>query len=326
MNNAFAKRNRRFNSEINFNVAQAGFVHTRHRTMSLEMLHCDIVRGLERRLSIESLRRALQPFAFARSGLESIFKNLSYRPLPPFFDRARLVSPRRNCMENHLNRVIEFLPDRLNTEKWRARCQIFGLEQLRQMRQKRRPVLLAFSHFGAYTVLRQWLRAAGIPAITLVDGDSEQRPGLKHFADRISPFPEIPSVLYRHQLREVMRFLDSGNPLLIALDGNRGKQLNVPICGDWCFRMATGPMRLAARHDAELVACSIVAEGVWQFRMDIGEPVPSEFLATESGWIDAGKHLLDTLLPQIQSHPAQCASKYFLRHFQQESPVLNSLK
>lgn len=290
------------------------------------MWQCGVVRQLESRLSVDGLQRALRPWALLRCGLEGVFKNLSYRPLPPFFDRARLIPPQRNRFEECLNEHLRFFPDRLGAGKWRGCCEVLGLERLQFFQRNRQAVALAFCHFGGYLLLRQWLRAFGVPAMTLIDGKAEERSALKTFADRLSPFPEVPTVLFRNQLRDAMRFLSAGHPLLIALDGNRGNQLEVPIDDEWVFRMATGPLRLAARQNAELLPCSIVSEGVWKFRIEIGEPVPQKFFVSESEWIEAGKHLLAHLLPRIQSHPAQCASKYFLRHFQRKPSILETVK
>jgi hypothetical protein len=70
--------------------------------------------------------------------------------------------------------------------------------------------------------------------------------------------------------------------------------------------MATGAVRLALRHQAELIPCSILDEGRWHFRIELGRPVPREFLTAGSGWSRAGKHLLDEMMPHFQAHPEQC--------------------
>ena len=46
--------------------------------------------------------------------------------------------------------------------------------------------------------------------------------------------------------------------------------------------MNTGAVRLAIRQQAELVPATLVDEGGWHFRLELGRPVPKEFLATEA--------------------------------------------
>jgi hypothetical protein len=71
------------------------------------------------------------------------------------------------------------------------------------------------------------LRAAGIPAATLIGGRSENRSKLMQRADRFAPFAEIPTVFSLERLRAATEFLATGNPLLIALDHPAGKQMDV---------------------------------------------------------------------------------------------------
>ena len=41
-------------------------------------------------------------------------------------------------------------------------------------------------------------------------------------------------------------------------------------------------IRLAIRHEAELIPCSIIEDGPWRFRIEIDEATPREFLRSES--------------------------------------------
>ena len=126
-------------------------------------------------------------------------------------------------------------------------------------------------------------------------------------------------------MREANEFLAAGNPLLIAIDHAAGKQMSVPVCEGWIFQMATGAVRLAVRHQAELVPCAVIDGGRWRFRIKIGNPVPAEFLAGGVDCIHAGKHLLNELLPVFQEHPGQCSNQ-LIKCFQptpQISPAKN---
>jgi hypothetical protein len=58
-------------------------------------------------------------------------------------------------------------------------------------------------------------------------------------------------------------------------------------------------------------------EGRWRFCLELGAPVPAEYLAETS--LDlAGKHLIEQMLPHFESHPEQCP-KYLLDHFKEVS-------
>jgi len=212
-------------------------------------------------------------------------------------------------MRGFLNQLLEHLPDRLAEPKWMNRGRIAGLDQVMQARQNGRPVVLAFSHFGAFRLSRFWLRAAGVPAATLHNGRAENRTSLKKLEDELCPFPEIPTSFYRDQLREASEFLAAGNSLLIAIDHAAGKQISVPVGDGWTFQMATGALRLAVRHRAELFPCVVIDEGRWRFQIKLGRPVPAEYLAAEIDLMPAGKHLLNEMLPHFRSHPKQCSSQ-----------------
>jgi lauroyl/myristoyl acyltransferase len=208
-------------------------------------------------------------------------------------------------MNGYLNQFVQYFQDRLSGAKWREHCRITGLDRLRQARENGRPVVLAFCHFGPITLLRIWLRAAGIPAIIVAGGKSETRSRLMKRLAGFALLAEVPTVFHLDQLRDATGFMASGNPLLIAIDGPAGKQMELPFCEGWTFRMATGAVRLAIHHQAELIPCSIIDEGRWHFRIELGRPVPREFLNAESDWSRAGKHLLDEMIPHLRSHPEQ---------------------
>ena len=269
------------------------------------------IRWMERRLSVGSLYWILRPHAFVRAVLRGIPAAV---PLPACLDAAKSVRAVRQWrMKGYLNRVLEYFPERLAEPKWMSRCRIVGLEHVHSARQNGRPVVLAFSHFGAYRMSRFWLRAAGVPAATLLGGKAEDRATWKRLEverleDRLSPFPEIPTTFHLDQLRETNEFLAAGNALLIAIDNDLGKQMNVPVCEGWTFQMAAGAVRLAIRHRAELIPCVVIDEGRWRFRIELGQPVPAEYLNAEADWVHAGKHLLDEMVPHFQNHPKQCSN------------------
>ena len=77
--------------------------------------------------------------------------------------------------------------------------------------------------------------------------------------------------------------------------------------------MATGPIRMAMRHHAELIPCSIIDQGDWHFQIRLGPPVPASLIASGDPLL-VGKNLLDAMLPIWREHPEHC-TKEFLRKF-----------
>jgi len=265
-------------------------------------------RKLERGLPPRALFSLSKPFFFSRAVANCAFRKRAYAtPRPDFLrvpDPAR--TELRQRMSDYLNHVLEFFPDRLSGEKWIQNCRVEGLEHFQSAARKKRPAILAFSHFGPFFLLRFWLRAHGIPAATLLGGDPEGRGPLMRLKDTFSPFPGVPIAFYSDQLRAADEFIAGGNPLLIPIDAPGHKQIIVPFSTGWTFQMAAGAVRLAIRHHAALIPCTIVDEGRWHFSIKLGEPVPQELLLSKNDWLPAGKHLKDQMVPIFRARPEQC--------------------
>jgi lauroyl/myristoyl acyltransferase len=261
------------------------------------------IRNLEQRVSPTGLYMALAPLAFARAAFSFSQRFPEYFCEPPSSRKAW-----RARMNYLLGRGLEFIPDRLATAKWQARFQTTGLVHIQEARERKRSVVLVCFHFGAFKLIPFWLRSQGIPVIALLGGESGSRSAAKRMKDKLSPFSPLPTVLYRKdQLRSVVRFLRTGHVLFVAVDRETGKRITIPINEHCSFQMATGAIRLAAKCDAELIPCFMIDEGRWQFRLEIGQPVPSEFLTTKLDNIGAAQHLLRELLPVVSKHPEFCA-------------------
>jgi lauroyl/myristoyl acyltransferase len=282
------------------------------------------IRALERVLPASGLYRILKSAALARAARHGLPRQgAPQTSLPEFFENPVPVnSISRDLVRCHLNSQLEMFSDRLGTAKWMSRCRIAGLDRVRRARQNGRPVVLAFAHFGTYYLLGYWLRAAGFPVATIVDGKLENRSQLKRLKDAKSPFPGMPTVFHQDQLTQAIKFLRSGNPLLMAIDSPHGKQLEVPFHEGWNFEMPTGALRLAIRHQAELIFCSIVEEGQWRFCIEFGQPVPKEYLVDETDLIPAAKHLVNEMLIQYEKHPEQCLKRK-LERFRQAFPSVS---
>jgi lauroyl/myristoyl acyltransferase len=268
------------------------------------------IRRLERSFSPLGLHRVLAPWIGARVALK---RSRPFLPLPPCLGGGNFQISKLQQRKNYLNTALEFFPEQLGTPKWRERLTITGAEHLEAARG--RPVILAFCHFGPYFLMRYWLRAAGFPAATLVEGKSQNRLWMKQLKDRVSPFPKIPIAFHTEdQLRETIEFLNTGHPLLIAIDVIRGKQVDVPIDDHWQFGMANGAIRLAMRHSAELIPCSIIDRGSWQFEIRLSPPIPASMLASGDPLL-AGKSVLDALVQVLREHPEQCTER-LVKQFQ----------
>lgn len=277
--------------------------------VGMSSLRFVIIRWLERRVSVRSLYRILMPLAFAHAAFPLFKQKPSSAPTPDGSGIGTSVCamhPARTF--RYLHRTLQYFPEQLSSDKWRDRCQITGLEHLQKARRDARPVVLAFCHRGPYFLLASWLHAAGFPVAMLVGASSKSNSRFKHLNDRISPLVGYPVMFFLDQLRQVNEFLAAGNSLLIAIDSNLGKQMCVPAGIGWVFQMATGPIRLATRHQAELIPCSIIDEGRWRFRMELGRPVPRDYLTAAADGLRAGRYLLEEMSAHFQACPEQCST------------------
>ena len=268
-----------------------------------------VFRLMERGLSVQNFYSVLKPVFFARTRLNTFGRKPKLdRPVPDFLQLLGTTQvARRQRLNMYLNHVIGCFPDRLARAKWLSGCKLEGLEYLQLARQNGRPVILAICHFGPLDVLGFWLRAAGWPVATFAGRNFEDRTRTKRLKDRLSPFPQFLPVFYEDQLREAAEFIAAGNLLIMTFDVPIGKQMRVPFIDGWSFRMATGVVRLASRHQAELIPCSVIDEGSWHFRIKFGRPVPRDYLTEETDHTVAGKHIFQEMVPVFQAFPEQCS-------------------
>jgi lauroyl/myristoyl acyltransferase len=205
----------------------------------------------------------------------------------------------------YLNDLLRNFPDRMAGPHWRSRCRMEGLEQLQAAQVAGRPVVLAFFHFGPIYTLRQWVRAYGFPAAAYLGGDLKSRGKLAQLQDRVTPFPEVPTVFFPHELRAVTKFVKGGNIIFVAMDLWEGRQTTAEVDGGWVMKLNTGAARLAHATGADLMLCSIVNEGFWRYRVKFGPRIPGESLRTEADWAEANRRLLEAMLPDFKAYPDQ---------------------
>lgn len=275
------------------------------------------IRNLESLLSPDLLYWLLLPLASARAAIQS------NRESPGYFRNAGCRRAARQALTTYfLSRALEFFPERLGQSKWQHRFEITGLHHIELARQAGRPVVLVCLHFGTYKLMPFVLRALGIPVVAMLSGNSRQRSRVKRMKDRLSPFPNLPTVLYRgDQLRQLVEMLTQGCVLLLAADRPRGKQISITLDDDWSFNMATGAIRLASYHDAELVPCSMIDEGRWHFHLRIAKPVPRHLLNGDE--TVAGEWLLQSFLPSITERPEH-SDRYLAECFKQTGGINQS--
>ena len=269
------------------------------------------IRMLDRLLSVDALRWTLLPWA----GLRALLPTRSVR-WTRSWPGCLGTKPKRHPgawsqrLRHHFDRVLAFLPDRLNQPRWRDRFEITGLDTLEAARAAGRPVILAFCHFGPFVLIPNFLRARGIPAVPLIAGAARNRPYIQRLKDRHLPFPNVPGALYTDQMREVV-VLGTEAVLMMAVDVRVGRTVDVPLSDGWKFRMATGAIRMAARKRAVLLPCAALNLGPWRFRLEIGRPVPGEFLGPIPDVPRAPAHLVSELFPLQQAHPDHCCREVF---------------
>jgi lauroyl/myristoyl acyltransferase len=290
-----------------------------------------LLRALERVLPAVWLRALLWPpiavaTAWELLGPRQLLREFyrlpaSVRPsLPPAAWAWRIW---RRRVRLNLARLIWLWPDRLQTTRWQKGCRCTGLEQLERLRAEGRPVVLAMLHFGPVPVLRYWMRAQGLPVASLATRPptwgAPFRAYLDRLSDQASGLMGVAHVFNTTQLKSMCRFLEGGQMLLIAVDGEAGRQQQVPGT-DYGFIMAPGAIRLAARRQAVVVPCLIRAEPAWGVTIQVGDPVPQEWVAQKAWHAASCAHLLRAFRSMIHDEPEQCSSE-LLSHFRAVVPA-----
>jgi len=267
-------------------------------------LFAPVLRGLERVLPVPLYCGTLYTIAWVRALIHRINKGRPSVAWPAGLAGLRPVQTRAlPRLPVYLNRTFEFMPDRLAGAKWRDHCRFIGLDPVKQAIDAGRPVILGFVHFGPFHLLRNWLRATGVPVAMFVGGEARTRTALLRRKDQWALFSDIPSTFYQDQLADAIAHLECGRVLAIALDSSNGRQMQLPVGEGWMCQLATGPFRLARRHDAVLMSCTIYNERPWHVAVEFGAPVGHGLLV--AGEAQAGADLLRGLWPVLQAHPTE---------------------
>jgi len=265
-------------------------------------LSASLLRGLETLLPVSGYLSLIYPVAFVRAVIHQLCKRP--KPLqPPGFITESARPERLLRLTTYLNRTFEFIPDRLNTDKWTSRCRYRGIEPGRTAIEAGTPVIFAFAHFGPYELLRNWLRAVGVPVAMVAGGSVTSRTRLLRRKDQWAVSSDFQAAFHLDQLPDAVRNFKNGQPLAMAIDSSPKRHLKLPLPNDWTFEMATGTIRLARNHGALLFPCAIYNDGPWRFAVEVLPAVPVSLMSQDDE--SAGRDILDKLLPIFSQRPNQ---------------------
>jgi lauroyl/myristoyl acyltransferase len=216
--------------------------------------------------------------------------------------RARLLL-RQSLGLTHA-RFVYLWPDHLPDQRWLTRCRFEGHCDLAQLQRADRRIIFVSLHFGPFETLPFWLRANGIVITALIGPRRGRRQWLSDRQYALTPPANVSLILPVSEIHLIRKVLGDGRRLLVWMDVDRGKQIQVPF-ENHLFRMATGPIRLAMMTEAELIPCLIVETRPWRFVIHFGTPVPGRYLGSSANLKPAAAHLLKEFLPIVSRYPSQ---------------------
>ncbi len=211
-------------------------------------------------------------------------------------------------------RFFRFWPDRLRAPRWQSRCRVHGAAQLDAVLDGGRPVILATLHYGCLTELYHCLRARGLMvAAVSARGEAQWSGYRKHLnalADEANGLTGLPRVYEVGDVWSARDHLAKPRRLLtITLDGYHGQRPVVVRGPDFCLRLGSGAVRLAAVAKAVIVPCLICAPRGLAVEIHFGTPVPDDLVADPCRHPAAAEHVVGELLPLIRALPEQCVDQ-----------------
>ena len=274
--------------------------------------------ALEQVLPVKVIWAVGWPAAAIQAGWQLVFAGPTLRELDrlPAALRPSLSRPSfalylwRERTHVNLAKLMCLWPDRLCSARWADRCRRAGFETLEQEVARSRPVVLALLHFGLQPLLVHWLRALGMPAAGLRERRSAERPLHLRYIDRLTARPDacdLPIVFDLTELRGMLAHLRAGRIVAVAVEGRHVRHIRLDGDG-FTFRMASGPLRIAAASGAVVIPCLLAAGPRMSFIAHFGEPVPRELVADPEQHHAACDHLLRELLAVVRRYPGQSHS------------------
>lgn len=261
-------------------------------------------RGTGLILPVPVLLALLYPLAFARALFETLTRRGRRTPiaLPPGPVGASFRVELRERTSAWLSTAVLLWADRFNRPPWNGRMDVHELDQLRALIATQ-PALLATLHFGGIFVMPTLLRAYGVPTAAVVGDKLWPVRWWRERRARLTQIDNLPAHLRSGDARAVMRYLQPGRCLLVALDYPIGEQVETPYAGT-SLRLSTPSFRLARLAKATVVPVLVRVDGPWRFSVHVGAPVPDSVIAAEDD-AAALAHVVSELLPIAAARPEQ---------------------
>jgi len=210
--------------------------------------------------------------------------------------------------------ATSLLYDRLSSPAWASRITVSGTPPNELPGWGQRPVIVAFVHTGAFSLLRYGMRARGIPTASLVAGLPRviviHAETIRRAGDTLHGMGDVPHTFMGPKaLREALHFLRPGHALTVALDGAKGPDLIPCDAGGLILHVKDGAVRLAQRTNALLLPASVQRKGPFRFEFRFGPPVPEHLLQSDDTtealqylvrelWKDLNWSTLEALAPE----------------------------
>ncbi len=247
----------------------------------------------------------LYPIALLRAAFDTIARRgkfLTPRALPPVGRSASFRVELRERTSAWLSTAALLWADRFARPPWSSRLDVGDLERVRSTASTR-PVLIATLHFGGIFLMPTLLRAYGVPTAAVVGDKLWPVRWWRERRAQLTSIDGLPTHLRSGDARAMMRYLQPGRCLLVALDYPIGDQVATPYGGS-AMRLSTASFRLARLTGAAIVPVLVRVEGPWRYSLHVGQPVPDELLARED---DAAvlAHIVNELMPVAEVKPEQ---------------------
>jgi lauroyl/myristoyl acyltransferase len=263
-----------------------------------------VIRGAGGALPVPVLAAVLYPVALARAFTESLIwrGRRPPRSLPPAGRGATFATELSARTAAWMSTASLLWADRFATAQWRDRFDVQELDAVRAAAAER-PVVIATIHFGGIFVMPSLLRAFGIPTAAVVGDKIWPVRWWRERRARLTEIDGLPAHLRAGDARAIVRYLQPGRCLLVALDYPLGEQALTPY-GGTNVRLSTPAFRLARITNATVLPVLVRADGLLRFAVHVGRPVPDDVVARGDDYA-ALAHVVNELLPVAAIRPEQ---------------------
>jgi lauroyl/myristoyl acyltransferase len=255
-------------------------------------------------LPLPALAALLYPFALTRALYETMSRRGRRPPrsLPPGSRAASRTADVRARTSAWMSTASLLWADSFSRAPWRDRIDVADLDELRQLASTR-PVIIASLHFGGIFVMPSVLRANGIPTAAVIGDRLWPVRWWRERRAQLTQIERLPAHLRSGDARAVVRYLEPGRCLLVALDYPIGDKMTVAYEGA-AMHLWTPSFKLARVTNAAIVPVLVRADGLWRYSVHVGRAVPDELLqATDDSAVL--RHLVNELLPIAAARPDQ---------------------